>query len=145
MKCDEERVQQFVDGELEGGELEEVRRHIEECHPCRELARKLKKLEEALGRLESPEVSEERWGRVEERVLRPRRWRRAWVAAATAAVFVGLVVGTLLRGRPLEQGWKIESLEVSSQYSATIIANDEENGYIAIVYAQVEEERNENM
>jgi hypothetical protein len=104
----DERLSAFVDGDLPGSELGQVRQHVEACQECALRAEELRALARAARTLDVPEAPPTLWpaiagalAREDDRsVARERRWDRwlslrplgigalAGAAAAAAIVFV---------------------------------------------------------
>lgn len=84
----------YLDRELDGNEMLDIRAHLAECEECRLEAEALKSLKRFLGGVETPEVPEGLEERLVANVLRSkpepvrepaRRWRGAFVFAGVAA------------------------------------------------------------
>ena len=117
MQCDQVRellLTDYLDGEMEGANKEALQGHLSQCPHCREEGRIIQKLAmEPFRNLERKTPSDEVWERIQRQIEKEReaaistaadpggRWKTFFsggrgFAAATAAVFVILLVVTLL-------------------------------------------------
>jgi len=143
MKCDIEKIERYVDGELAEHEAQEVKAHLDECRACRESAAGLAGLDAKLGSIQFPKVSDERWravraGITRARVVRRRIWWASMIAAAAALLIT--IAAYFFFSAEDGGGWTIERLDVNPGYSATLIENGKGTGYTAIVITPVENE-----
>jgi hypothetical protein len=96
----DERLSAFVDGDLPGSELAQVRQHVDACAACALRAEELRGLARAARALEPPEAPPTLWPAIEGALARERRFdwwlslrpfavgALAGAAAAAAIVFV---------------------------------------------------------
>jgi hypothetical protein len=119
-----EQIGAFLLGELDGGELETMRAHLNSCPVCQAEARELEPVVAALADADPDRIDEAPWppGDLEELTLAPilgemhRAWRRRrrfrWSALAAAAIFV-VVIGLAVFTRFLEPAVSLEPLSFS--------------------------------
>jgi anti-sigma factor RsiW len=118
----EELLALYVEGDLDGHEVEQVEAHLEACPACRSFAEGMRASQaalKALGREEiDPAVFVRVRSRVMERVVRP-RGLPYWAWLATAAACVLLVIALYPRGvkpqPPSSQVVKWPSGQVAAQ------------------------------
>jgi anti-sigma factor RsiW len=96
MTCNEvdDRLDDYVDGSLREGELQEVEMHIASCAACRDAERHLRLIlaqASALPREVAP--PRDLWAGIAERIEAERRARAAWWGPVGLAVAATLVVG----------------------------------------------------
>ena len=125
------RLSAYLDGELPAKEREKVKRHLETCQACQELAQELEKTGTILRNAHSP-ASESQvdligvWEEIEERThFGPSLWQRmknlvekpiVWVPVTVATAAIALLVFML----PVLKGQSIMELSrVESVYSRT--------------------------
>ncbi|MCD6405891.1 MAG: zf-HC2 domain-containing protein [Planctomycetes bacterium] len=98
MYCEErDNLAAFLDGELEPGEAERLRRHIEGCAECREYLALLKRSYDALEYVEPVEVPEGLGTRV---LAGARKRSRVPMFAAAAGLVAAALVFTWLSTKP---------------------------------------------
>ena len=97
-KCVSQKIDSYLDGELCGTEMIEIRSHLHRCHACAEEAESLRSLKSALSRLaccEPPEDLECRLVMAVKEASRPvlsnRRPSFVWGSALFGAAAVGFV------------------------------------------------------
>jgi anti-sigma factor RsiW len=92
------RILAWLDGELPEGEADLVRRHCEECEPCRQEWEELTAVGEALAAAPASKPISPVWPEIRDRLSEPDRpiLKPAFGAAAAAAVLAGVAIGVLV-------------------------------------------------
>jgi anti-sigma factor RsiW len=139
----EDRLDDYVDGELPEGEFQEMELHLASCAACRNAERQLRRLlaeARALPRERTP--SRDLWPGITER-LETRRFGGNWTFLAAAAILVLALAGVFLfrEGRPPAPGVAAVPVSVPAESPALAAAEEDYSRASAALLAALQDRR----